>query len=149
MLIEDGLRSKPIWSIEETGLQKELRKIQSYWKIILGEALTVLDFQTGGFTKYFEDINDSGNWDHFVLFSNGNKEKKNCKKMPITCSLMVSEIARNEFGQVTLRFSSLLNCYAALKVLIGKMLTTLIARYVRPKNFNFFLDIFFSFSKKI
>ena len=26
MLIEDGLRSKPTWSIEETGLQKELRK---------------------------------------------------------------------------------------------------------------------------
>ena len=104
MLVEEGLRSKPVWTIEETGMQNELREIQSYWKIILGEALTVLDFRTGGFTKYFEDINDSGKWDHFVLFANGNKEEKNCKKMPVTCSLMVSDITSNDFGQVTLRF---------------------------------------------
>ena len=55
---ENGLRSKPVWSIEETGLQNELKIIQSQWKIILDESLAVLDFKSGGFTKYHEDINE-------------------------------------------------------------------------------------------
>ena len=61
VLNENGLRSKPVWSLEETGLQNELKIIQSQWKIILGEALTVLDSKSGGFTKYFEEINE-GTW---------------------------------------------------------------------------------------
>jgi hypothetical protein len=57
VLNENGLRSKPVWSVEETGLKNELKIIQSQWKIILDEALAVLDSKSGGFTKYFEEIN--------------------------------------------------------------------------------------------
>ena len=41
VLNENGLRSKPVWSVEETGLKNELKIIQSQWKIILDEALNV------------------------------------------------------------------------------------------------------------
>ena len=61
VLNENGIRSKPVWSVEETGLQNELKIIQSQWKIILDEALSVLDSKSGGFTKYFEEINE-GKW---------------------------------------------------------------------------------------
>ena len=58
VLNENGIRSKPVWSVEETGLPNELKIIQSQWKIILDEALAVLDSKSGGFTKYFEEINE-------------------------------------------------------------------------------------------
>ena len=106
MLNEKGLRSQPVWSIEETGLENELKQIQSSWKTILHEVLMVLDLQAGGFTKYPEEINDSGYWDHFSLFSHGKKQEKNCLQMPSTCFLIEKfpEITKNDFGQVTIRF---------------------------------------------
>ena len=107
MLTEKGLRSQPVWSIEETGLEHELKQIQNSWKIILNEVLMVLDLEeTGGFTNYPEKIIDSGNWDYFSLFSHGKKQEKNCLKMPSTCYLIerLPEISKNYFGQVTIRF---------------------------------------------
>ena len=47
-----------MWSVDETGLKNKLEIIQNQWKLILNEALTVLDSKSGGFTKYFEEINE-------------------------------------------------------------------------------------------
>ena len=32
----EGLRSKPVWSIEETDLSEKLKKVQNIWKVIRG-----------------------------------------------------------------------------------------------------------------
>ena len=48
-----------MWSVDETGLKNKLEIIQNQWKLILNEALAVLDSKSGGFTKYFEEINES------------------------------------------------------------------------------------------
>ena len=32
----EGLQSKPVWSIEETGLSEKLKKVQNIWKVIKG-----------------------------------------------------------------------------------------------------------------
>ena len=106
MLVEENLRSKPLWSLEETGLKTKLEKVQNNWKTILHEVLTVLDSKSGGFSKYFEDINDGGKWDHFSLFLHGKKKQENCQRMPHTCSMIenIPEVTSNGFGQVTLRY---------------------------------------------
>ena len=110
MLVEENLRSKPLWSLEETGLKTRLEKVQNLWKTILHEALTVLDSKSEGFSKYFEDItNDEGKWDHFSLFLHGKKKQENCLRMPHLCSVIESipEVTSNGFGQVTLRYVQL------------------------------------------
>ena len=50
LLVQDYLRSKPLWSLEETGLKNKLEKVQNKWKTILNEALDVLEIK-GNFSE--------------------------------------------------------------------------------------------------
>ena len=99
---ENGLRAQPVWSLQETGIGRQLKEIQMKWLDIKKEALTVLDAKTGGFINETENLKDTGFWAQYDLFVQGRKNVENCAKTPLTCSLIESipEIATNRRGQV-------------------------------------------------
>ena len=94
-----------MWSLEETGLKKKLKQVQKIWNTILDEALTVLESKDRGFTEYHEE-KQSGKWDYFSLFLEGEKNEENCSRMPQTCSVIekIPEVTGIMNGQVILRF---------------------------------------------
>ena len=127
-----GLRSKPLWSSEETGLENKLKEIQKNWETIRDEALNVLESKSKGFEKYYEYTKNAiwdpnlkeplesrynvwttefvdDKWENFTLFENGAKSKENCYRMPLTCSLFekIQELNTNtckDICMINLRF---------------------------------------------
>ena len=99
---EPDLKAQPIWTLEETGIGPQLKRIQTRWKDIRNEALAVLDSKTGGFINETENLKDTGYWAQFDLYIQGRKRTQNCAKTPITCSLIdsIPEIKSNRRGQV-------------------------------------------------
>ena len=98
-----GLKSKPIWSLKETGAAQGLRKLEHNWNVIRDEALHILhEGEKGFFQPEAEGLQDTGDWRQFTLFEQGRKNEKACAKTPKTCSLIGSiEAARsNKRGQV-------------------------------------------------
>ena len=96
----EGLKAKPIWNPNETGIGNELNKITQDWQSIKKEALEILSknlFHTEG-----ENLIDTGKWAQYELYRQGKKNEKNCKNAPITCNLIesVPQIAQNRRGQV-------------------------------------------------
>ena len=85
---EPGLKSQPVWSLKETGIEVQLQKIKTNWKTIRDEALKVYDSTSGGFIRESESLKDTGYWGQFDLFIQGREKVQNCAKAPITCSLV-------------------------------------------------------------
>ena len=95
-----GLKAKPVWSPEETGINDKLTQITQSWKSIKEEAIKILSnklYQGEG-----ENLIDTGKWAQYELYRQGRKIDKNCENAPITCSLIdsIPEIAKNRRGQV-------------------------------------------------
>ena len=99
--IVSNLRSKPIWSLKETGMSRKLNRIRKQWKIIRSEALRI--FEQKLFWKHPpEGITDTGGWTIFQLFKYGKLSTANCLLAPITCSLVekIPQITENINGIV-------------------------------------------------
>ena len=96
----EGLKAKPVWMLEETGISDHLVRIRQNWELIRNEALSALKrnlYQSEG-----ENLRDTGKWAQFELYRQGRKNERNCKKAPITCNLIdsIPQVATNRRGQV-------------------------------------------------
>ena len=87
-----GLSTKPVWTVQETGLTSVLQNIRKHWKMIRQEALIM--YKQKLFLPTIEQIKDRGTWDSLDLFSKGTpvvnqrSGKKNCFHAPKTCELL-------------------------------------------------------------
>lgn len=99
---EPNLKAQPVWPLSETQIGPQLGKIQRHWESIRDEALAVLDSKTGGFVNEAENLQDTGYWAQFDLFTQGRKNEKNCEKAPLTCTLIeaIPAVRNNRRGQV-------------------------------------------------
>lgn len=83
----DHLKSRPFWTLAESGYKHEFRTLQDNWKRIRDEGLSVLS-KEGYFTNESENLRDFGDWKQFELFARGQKNSKNCERTPYTCKLI-------------------------------------------------------------
>lgn len=83
----DHLKSRPFWTIPETGYKKHFRLLEENWIQIRDEALSVLN-EEGYFIDEAESLRDFGDWKQFELFARGQRNNKNCLKAPFTCKLI-------------------------------------------------------------
>ena len=99
-LTVSGFKSKPIWSLKETGISSILRMIKKRWKDVRVEALSIL--RRGMFERHPENLRDNGNWFVYNIYSGGKRINSNCMEAPITCSLVeyIPDIATNWKGSV-------------------------------------------------
>ncbi|XP_031573182.1 aspartyl/asparaginyl beta-hydroxylase-like [Actinia tenebrosa] len=84
------LRARPWWKPEETGYIDAIRKLESNWKTIRDEGLSIMDEKSGGFVPEEENLREKGDWLQFTLYLQGRKLKNNCRKTPKTCAIMDS-----------------------------------------------------------
>lgn len=99
----NGLRSKPIWTPTEIGLEMELDTLKMNWEAIKWEALEILGTnERGDFVPEGESLKDTGFWAQFELFRQGQEVADNCARAPVTCGLIraIPEVAGNRRGQV-------------------------------------------------
>lgn len=99
----EGLKSEPLWTIDETQIGHQLANVRNNWEIIRNEALAILRDETqAGFTKENENLADTGRWAQFELYRQGFKNDKNCLRAPFTCALIdsIPDIKLNRRGQV-------------------------------------------------
>lgn len=81
------LKSRPFWSLAETGYKQSFRILEENWLKIRDEGLSLLN-EDGYFTDEAESLRDYGNWKQFELFARGQKNTKNCQQTPFTCKLI-------------------------------------------------------------
>ncbi|XP_042866842.1 titin-like isoform X2 [Penaeus japonicus] len=87
----DRLRSQPVWAQEETTYQEFFRKLEQNWLIIRKEGLEALaQPPQDGFRPEAENLQDTGDWKQYEIFSRGRKITANCAKTPQTCALVES-----------------------------------------------------------
>lgn len=84
----DHLRGKPFWTPEDAGVKDYVRRLEANWEVIRNEALAILNEETGSFQLEAESLRDTGEWRQFTLYQRGNKEEKNCRRTPKTCSII-------------------------------------------------------------
>ncbi|RZC37165.1 aspartyl/asparaginyl beta-hydroxylase, partial [Asbolus verrucosus] len=85
----ERLKGKPWWKKEETPYTNLYTTLESNWKKIRDEGLSVLS-ENGLFQNESENLKDTGNWKQFELFARGQKNIRNCKKCPVTCKIIES-----------------------------------------------------------
>ncbi|EDV20367.1 uncharacterized protein TRIADDRAFT_31864 [Trichoplax adhaerens] len=98
----DRLRGKPWWNAEETGYLSSVRLLEKHWKSILKEGLNILNQETAGFQRETENLRCRGDWKQFQLYVRGQRNDDNCKRAPLTCSIInqIPEAKSNKRGQV-------------------------------------------------
>ncbi|XP_017010197.2 aspartyl/asparaginyl beta-hydroxylase isoform X3 [Drosophila takahashii] len=84
---EPRLKAQPFWQPRETGYERQLENLQVNWRVIRDEGLTLLG-GSGFFEDEAEQLRDKGVWQQYVLYSQGRRERQNCQRAPITCSLL-------------------------------------------------------------
>ncbi|XP_047493946.1 cell surface glycoprotein 1-like isoform X2 [Penaeus chinensis] len=87
----DKLRSQPHWTQEETTYQEFFKKLEQNWLAIRKEGLEALALPPqDGFRPEAENLQDTGDWKQYEIFSRGRKITANCVKTPQTCALVES-----------------------------------------------------------
>ncbi|XP_037794891.1 titin-like [Penaeus monodon] len=87
----DRLRSQPLWAQEETTYQEFFKKLEQNWLEIRKEGLEALALPPqDGFRPEAENLQDTGDWKQYEIFSRGRKITANCVKTPQTCALVES-----------------------------------------------------------
>lgn len=81
------LKSRPFWTLAESGYKNELRNLEENWIRIRDEGLSLLN-DGGYFIAEAENLRDFGDWKQFELFARGQKNSKNCERAPFTCKLI-------------------------------------------------------------
>ncbi|KAL1115785.1 hypothetical protein AAG570_006075 [Ranatra chinensis] len=83
----DRLAAKPWWTQEQTTYRQFFKKLEANWKTIRDEGLSALK-SIGAFRDEAENLRDFGDWKQFELYARGVKYAQNCRKAPVTCSLI-------------------------------------------------------------
>lgn len=98
----DHLRARPVWSKLETGQSENFKLLESNWKTIREEALSVLRDPQKGFEPEGENLKDKGDWGQFELYRQGRMISENCAKTPKTCALIqkIPAAFTNKRGQI-------------------------------------------------
>ncbi|KAJ8934850.1 hypothetical protein NQ314_013121 [Rhamnusium bicolor] len=81
------LTGKPWWQLEDLPYLDLYRLLKQNWHKIKEEGLAALN-EKGYFQDESENLRDSGEWKQFELFARGQKNARNCKKCPFTCSII-------------------------------------------------------------
>ncbi|XP_033152398.1 aspartyl/asparaginyl beta-hydroxylase isoform X2 [Drosophila mauritiana] len=84
---EPRLRAQPFWQPKETGYERQLEKLALNWRAIRDEGLALLG-RSGFFEDEAELLRDKGVWQQYELYAQGRRVKDNCRRAPITCSLL-------------------------------------------------------------
>ncbi|EDX07297.1 GD11159 [Drosophila simulans] len=84
---EPRLRAQPFWQPKETGYERQLEKLTLNWRAIRDEGLALLG-RSGFFEDEAELLRDKGVWQQYELYAQGRRVKDNCRRAPITCSLL-------------------------------------------------------------
>ena len=63
-----NLKSKPWWTLSETGCERELKALEENWKYIRNEAISQMNKKTGAFLTDSEKPAETGDWMEFNLF---------------------------------------------------------------------------------
>ncbi|KAF9412488.1 hypothetical protein HW555_009012 [Spodoptera exigua] len=97
------LKSRPWWNIEQTPYTKLARALEKSWKEILkeGEAAKAL------YEKEKEDLKERGEWSQLDLFVRGQEIPNRCKRAPVTCSIVRSEVAASGCRRGQIKFSAM------------------------------------------
>lgn len=101
---EPNLRAQAFWSLEETSYGKNLRQMQDNWLAIRAEGLNAL-IKSGYYMDECENLKREGDWKEFALFVRGQQIHRNCKKAPITCSLINRFPAARDCKRGQVKFS--------------------------------------------
>ncbi|XP_016985392.1 aspartyl/asparaginyl beta-hydroxylase isoform X6 [Drosophila rhopaloa] len=98
---EPRLKAQSFWQSKETGYERQLEKLQLHWRAIRDEGMALLG-KSGYFEDEAEQLRDQGVWQQFELYAQGRRVKDNCRRTPITCSLLqeFSESSGCRRGQV-------------------------------------------------
>ncbi|XP_044257541.1 aspartyl/asparaginyl beta-hydroxylase isoform X3 [Tribolium madens] len=83
------LKGQPWWKKEETPYLNLFQALETNWKQIRAEGISVLN-KDGHFQAESENLKDTGDWKQFELFARGHKNINNCKKCPLTCKIIES-----------------------------------------------------------
>ncbi|KAJ8923777.1 hypothetical protein NQ315_010359 [Exocentrus adspersus] len=94
------LTGKPWWNLSDLPYLDLFRLLKQNWEKIRDEGLAVLN-ERGYFQDESENLKDTGDWKQFELFARGQKNAKNCKACPFTCSIVerISEARNCKRGQ--------------------------------------------------
>ncbi|KQS62473.1 uncharacterized protein Dere_GG20567, isoform C [Drosophila erecta] len=84
---EPRLRAQPFWQPKETSYERQLERLTLNWRAIRDEGLALLG-RSGFFEDEAELLRDKGVWQQYELYAQGRRVKDNCRRAPITCSLM-------------------------------------------------------------
>lgn len=95
-----GIRSKPIWTMEETNIGILLEYIRKMWKLIRKEAIKI--FNQHDYDRHEEYLINEGKWHVYALYRSGKRLENNCLNAPITCRLIdsIPQISDNHHGDV-------------------------------------------------
>ena len=99
----DRLKSRPLWTLDQTTYGAFFRRLEASWEVIKEEGLAALALPLkDGFRPEAEGLQDTGDWKQFELFSRGRKLTANCVKTPKTCELVTAfePAAKCKRGQV-------------------------------------------------
>lgn len=99
----DRLKSRPWWDIDQTPYMKLARALEKSWKEILkeGQAAHAL------YEKEKEGLKERGEWSQLDLFVRGQEVPGRCKKAPVTCSIVRSEVAAAGCRRGQIKFSAM------------------------------------------
>ncbi|XP_057665795.1 aspartyl/asparaginyl beta-hydroxylase isoform X2 [Diorhabda carinulata] len=82
------LSAKPWWNSKDVpSYSKSLDLLVASWEQIRKEGLSILN-EKGYFKDESENLKHTGEWKQFELYTRGQKNIKNCKICPITCSII-------------------------------------------------------------
>eukprot|EP00800_Vazella_pourtalesii_P005201 TRINITY_DN1605_c0_g1_i12.p2 TRINITY_DN1605_c0_g1~~TRINITY_DN1605_c0_g1_i12.p2 ORF type:complete len:325 (+),score=79.15 TRINITY_DN1605_c0_g1_i12:409-1383(+) len=85
-----NLRSSPWWEPKETGHYDYIHKLESKWRVILSEVMSILDQERGVFEPEDEGLTETGDWKQYTLYRRGRKVAKACERTPKTCQILDS-----------------------------------------------------------
>lgn len=81
------LKSRPFWTINETGYEKYFQILIENWPNIRTEGMNALN-EKNFFTNETENLKDVGDWKQLTLFARGQKNINNCRRTPLTCKII-------------------------------------------------------------
>ena len=98
----DTLSSRPIWTIDQTGIAHYLTPIKEKWKYIREEALHIDERQLFVVNPADYNIKNTGEMKIYNLYYGGKVQRDNCLNAPITCDLFknIKQISNNTHGRV-------------------------------------------------
>lgn len=99
------LKSRPFWTIQETGYKKYFQILIDNWQNIRAEGMNVLNETQNLFTNETENLKDIGDWKQYTLFARGQKMAKNCQRTPLTCKIIETFSAARFCTRGQIKFS--------------------------------------------